>query len=134
MAKSDSSKIAVRPRQKTIQTSALDKTVKGVGETFLHCEATRGTEEEALSRPSATPHLNDLQRHVATLERIGRDPEYLPDFPVRDRPARAIYGSALWAWIGRQPGITMTTKEVQRCLDAISAIEETRADMGLERE
>lgn len=133
MANSDSSKIAVRPRQKSIQTSNLDK-VKGIGDTYLHSEASRSTEDDALARPSKTPQLNALQQQIATLERVGRNPEYLTDYPVRDRPTRGIYGSALWSWIGRQPGITMTPKDVQACLQDISRIQQKRADMGLDSE
>lgn len=133
MAKNDSSKIAVRPRLKTIQTSQLDE-VKGIGDVYSHSEASRSTEDDGLARTAAIPRLNELQQQVVILERIGRNPDYMPDYPVRERPSRGIYGSALWAWIGRQPGITMTSKEVEKCLDVISSIEQTRADMGLEME
>lgn len=130
----NSGKIAVRPRQGKIHTTQLDKDrVFGFGETFLHCEATRTTEEEALGRPPNIPKLDELQRQIATLERIGRDPQnYMLDYPVRDRPERAIFGSALWAWIGRQPGITMTAKDVGRWLKRISEVEQARADMKLD--
>lgn len=133
MPQSNNGKIAVRPHQGTIKTSQLDKLV-GYGSTFQHCEAERSTEDNALAGLGPIPVLDELQREIALLERIGRDPRnYGLDHPVRDRPYRPIYGSALWAWIGRQPGITLSKKEVEDHLKAISKIEERRAEAGADR-
>lgn len=132
VAKDDSSKIPVGVKQGTIKTSELDKLI-GIGTTYQHSEATRSTENEALKRPRHAPRLNKLQKQIALLERIGRDPQnwIYAEHPVFDRPARPIYGSALWAWIGHQPGITLTAKEVRAHLERITEIEELRAEMGL---
>lgn len=136
MAKSfNNGKIAVRPRQGKIHTSQLDKDrIFGYNETYLHSEASRSTEDDALSSLDigSVPELNELQREIALLERIGRDPEFMKDYPTRDRYTIGLYGSALWAWIGRQPGITMRAKEVAKQLDEISRIQKLRADAGLD--
>jgi hypothetical protein len=126
-----SSKIAVRPRLKTLRTSNLD-TVKGIGPVYLDCEATRSTEVTALSNLKGAPGLTRLHREIALLERIGRNPNYAPDHPVIDRPVRPIYGSALWAWIGRQPGITMRAKEVATWIKQIESIHQVRASMSID--
>lgn len=122
-------KIAVRPRLKTIQSSNLDKLI-GYGQVYMDGTATRSTEVEALSHMRPMPTLSPLHREIALLERIGRDPNYAPDHPVNNRPARPLYGSALWAWIGRQPGITMGAKEVEAWLREIEHICQVRAEMG----
>jgi len=131
MPQSNNGKIAVRPHQGTIKTTQLD-TLMGYGTTYLHSEASRSTEENALANLRPIPVLNQLQREIALLERIGRDPgNYGLDYPVRERPYRPIYGSALWAWIGHQPGITLTAKEVEEYLKIISSIQKVRAEMGV---
>lgn len=130
-------KIAVRPRQGKIHTSELDKDrIIGYNETYLHSEASRSTEDDALSSVDigSVPELDELQREIALLERIGRDPEFMKDYPTRDRYKVAIFGKALWGWIGRQPGITMRAKDVAEQLTEISRIQKLRADAGLDVE
>lgn len=134
MPQSNNGKIAVRPHQGTIKTSQLDK-LMGYGSTFQHSEASRSTEDDALAGLGPIQVLDELQREIALLERIGRDPRnYGLDYPVRDRPHRPIFGDALWAWIGRQPGITLRAREVRKHLEVISQIEERRAEAGLDRD
>lgn len=130
MPQSNNGKIAVRPHQKPIQTSELDKKLIGFGSTYLSSEGSRSTEDDALANLGPIPILNELQKEIALLERMGRDPEFMPDHPTRGRYKIAIYGKALWAWIGRQPGITLRATEVEKMLKAISDIQKVRAEMG----
>jgi hypothetical protein len=132
VAKSDSNgKLTGRPHQKQLQTADGIK-LYGAGSAYLDSEASRSTEDEALKRPRRAPRLNKLQKKIMILERIGHNPKYMPDYPTHNRYGVAIYGSALWAWIGRQPGITCTTKDVEAHLKAISHIMAIRAEMGLD--
>lgn len=129
---SNNGKLTVRPHQKQLENAQGIK-MFGEGTTILDSASSRSTEDDALKKVGTVPQLDELQLEILTLERIGRDPRnYKPDYPVRDRPYRPIFGSALWAWIGRQPGITMSAKEVEVQLLMISRIEERRAEMGLD--
>lgn len=128
---SNNGKLAVRPHQKQLKDAEGMKLV-GDGTGYLDSEASRSTEDEALKRPRRVPRLNKLQKKIMILERIGHNPKYLPDYPTHNRYGVAIYGSALWAWIGRQPGVTCSANEVEEHLKAISRIMAIRAEMGLD--
>lgn len=129
MPKFNNGKIAVRPHQKQLKTADGMK-LYGEGTAILDSEASRSTEDDALKNLRPVPQLNQLQREIALLERLGRDPKLLPDYPTRERYKIAIYGKALWAWIGLQPGITLRAKEVEQHLKDISSILQRRAEMG----
>ncbi|MBZ0293361.1 MAG: hypothetical protein K8L99_12410 [Anaerolineae bacterium] len=84
------------------------------------CLATRTPEVVALTRVNKPParQLNPLHERVLHLERIAKQPR---DYPMeRDRPKRALGGTARYDWIAKRAGLKR--RDVVEILDDASRV------------
>ncbi|MBZ0291408.1 MAG: hypothetical protein K8L99_02465 [Anaerolineae bacterium] len=66
-------------------------------------QSNRQTEIACLARMKSKRQVNAIHEKVIHLERVAMQPSRYPD--EYDRPKRALFGLALYRWIGKRVGL-----------------------------